>query len=323
MDKKQTPNNDTIEFRYYEIWGGYVLPQIGKEWDKFYGLDELRISRPGKLHFHNCYEIGYCYSGHGVSILGDRQYRYDDEEMFTLVPPNIPHTTNTDPGSHDRWAWMFVDMEAFVHDEMSGLAISPSEILRAINRRAICRKSESDPRCATLIRLLIEEVTGTEPYREEAIKGHLRAIVTEALRLVDERDRTPRVGKYSRYVQRAVQYISRHYTENIKIKDLADYCGLSESHFRRIFDDSIGMTPNEYINMVRIDRACTMLLREDESMTEIGERVGYQTASSFNRHFKALVGMSPLQWKNKCIREGISLKNYNISARKGWEADAP
>lgn len=320
MGTRTKKTKETIEFRYYEIPDGYVLPKLGDGWEQEYGLDEAGMTHPWGLHFHNCCEIGYCYRGHGVATITDHNYRYDDEEMFTIVPANIPHTTNSDSGCMDLWGWLFVDMDAFVHNEMKGLSISPEEILRRLNRRGVCDTAVHNPRCAALIRLMMEECKNDGPYHEESMKGYLRALVIETLRMVQERDNGKRSVKYNRYVEKAAQYISMHYAEDIRIKQLARSCGLSESHFRRIFDESVGMTPNDYINMVRIDKACDMLLKEDLAMSEVCERAGYQTASSFNRNFKALTGMSPLQWKNKGSREGVHLRNYKISAKRGWEA---
>lgn len=313
----------TIEFRYYELEAdGYVLPKIGDGWRQEYGLDEDGLRHSWGLHFHNLWEIGYCYAGgHGVATITDRNYRYDDEEIFTIVPQNIPHTTNSDPGQLDLWDWIFVDMDSFVYNEMQGLSVSPQNILRTISKRGYCRRRKNNERCAALIRLLAQELRA-EPdiYHNETVKGYLRALVMECLRMSEQREQAKKTGRYNRYVEQAAQYIDVHYAENIRIKELAKSCGLSESHFRRIFDESAGMTPNDYINMIRIDKACALLLKTDLSMLEVGERVGYQTASSFNRNFRVLTGMSPLQWKNKSRREGISLRNYKISAKKGWEA---
>lgn len=320
MGTRTKKTKETIEFRYYEVPAGYVLPLLGDGWEQEYGLDEAGVSHPWGLHFHNCLEIGYCYHGHGIATIADQNYRYDDEEAFTIVPANIPHTTNTDPGRRDIWGWLFVDMDAFVHNEMKGLATAPQEILRTINKRGIYATATQNPRCAALIRLMMEECRRDSAYRDEAMKGYLRALVIENLRMLQQYDEGKRNVKYNRYIEQATQYISVHYAEDIRIKALARSCGLSESHFRRIFDESVGMTPNDYINMVRIDKACDMLLKEDIPMSEVGERAGYQTASSFNRNFKALTGMSPLQWKNKGSRDGVHLRNYKISAKKGWEA---
>lgn len=77
------------------------------------------------------------------------------------------------------------------------------------------------------------------------------------------------------------------------------------------------MKPLDYVNLVRVDKACGLMARQDISMEEVSFRVGYQTQSTFNRNFKRLTGYSPNQWKHKeNYQEGI-LKNYQISALKG------
>ena len=78
------------------------------------------------------------------------------------------------------------------------------------------------------------------------------------------------------------------------------------------------MKPLDYLNMIRIDKACELIQNKDYAMEEIGFRVGYQTPSTFNRNFKKLTGKTPYQWKKEENRLGVSKKNYRISAKRGW-----
>ena len=80
----------------------------------------------------------------------------------------------------------------------------------------------------------------------------------------------------------------------------------------------MSMKPLDYLNMVRIDKACEIIQNKDYAMEEVGFRVGYQTPSTFNRNFKKLTGKTPYQWKKEENILGISKKNYQISAKKGW-----
>ena len=78
------------------------------------------------------------------------------------------------------------------------------------------------------------------------------------------------------------------------------------------------MKPLDYLNMVRIDKACEIIQSKDYAMEEVGFRVGYQTPSTFNRNFKKLTGKTPYQWKKEENHLGGAKKNYKISAKKGW-----
>lgn len=307
---------DKIEFRYYEIpVGQYVLPLLGCFWEQEYG-----IGYHGMLHFHNYMEIGYCYHGHGDMVINDRVYRYGDD-MFTIIPANVPHTTNSDPGNICKWEYLFIDMEAFVKHEMSTCEIMDKDILQIVNKHGTMKTAEKYPAIAALIMNMIREFREEPLYYRDCARGYLKSLVIEMMRLEDEREQSRKNVKIGRYMKSAIAYISEHYAEDVKVADIAQMCGLSESHFRRIFDDVMGMKPMDYVNLERIKNACELLAKEELPMNMIGLKVGYQTASSFNRNFKKLTGTTPYQWQAEKKKTGNSgLKKYNISAKPGWNA---
>lgn len=73
---------------------------------------------------------------------------------------------------------------------------------------------------------------------------------------------------------------------------------MSESHFRRLFGECMGMSPVEYLNLVRVKVACELIRKSEDSILMIGEKVGFSTPSSLNRNFKRYTGYTPTQWKN-------------------------
>ena len=82
------------------------------------------------------------------------------------------------------------------------------------------------------------------------------------------------------------------------------------------------MRPVEYVNLIRVDKACQLILREEVSMMDAGVRVGFQTVTSFNRNFKRITGYTPLKWKQKALSDSGEIHRQNrISAKMGWQAD--
>jgi AraC-like DNA-binding protein len=116
----------------------------------------------------------------------------------------------------------------------------------------------------------------------------------------------------------AIDYVDGNYSRNIRAKELAFICGMSETHFRRIFEENIKMTPMEYVNLVRIQKACELMTKTNYSMDVIAAECGYQTTSTFNRNFKKYLDTSPYQWKINPNNYTSKLKNFRISALKGW-----
>lgn len=306
-----------LEFRYYDIPAGeYVLPKLGKGWEIEYGKEYGR-----QQHFHNYLEIGYCYHGKGELIIEDRVYNYGDK-MFTIIPENVPHTTISAPGNVCKWEFLFVDVKAFVRDEMN-TDLSKEEILRILNKRGTMKTAKNHPNLAKLILKIMDECRGQSLYYKECVKGYLCALVIEVLRLDEELEQAKRRNRISSYIQNTVSYVEQHYTQEIGIADMARNCGLSESHFRRVFEENMNMKPLEYVNMVRINAACELIRKEGGrlSMEEIGFRVGYTTPSTFNRNFRRLTSMTPNQWKHEHGTLGTQLTGFSIHALKGWEVE--
>ncbi len=306
-----------IEFRYYEMpTGQYVLPLLGKNWEQEYG-----VGYEGMLHFHNYLEIGYCYYGDGRLQIEDRVYHYGDE-MFTCIPANIPHVTISKPGNICKWEFLFVDIENFIRNEFHSDRFTQDEILKIVNKRGTLKTKKNHPIIDQLILNIIRECRSEDEYYKESIKGYLYALVIEFMRLAEEREQIRRSMKMSQYLGSAIAYVDEHYMEDIKVINMAEMCCLSESHFRRVFEESMGMKPVEYINLVRIKNACRIIQEEDVSMEDVSHRVGYQTSSTFNRNFRKLLDMTPYQWKSQTQTSEGRLANYKISAQKGWNFDS-
>ncbi|MCR4798178.1 MAG: AraC family transcriptional regulator [Lachnospiraceae bacterium] len=303
-----------MEFRYYDIpKGEYVMAKLGKGWEQEYGLGYGRM-----LHFHNYMEIGYCYHGDGELLIEDRTYKYGDN-MFTIIPANIPHTTISAPGNICKWEFLFINMDEFVTDMFRGGGMAAEDVLRIINKRGTLKTKENHPVQAKLVLDIIRECREQPLYYKESIKGYLYSLAVEILRLDEEREQAKRANKVNTYIKDAITYIHDHYREEIKISEVADGSGLSETHFRRLFEEVMNMKPVEYINLVRIDHACNLIEKENLSMEDVCYRVGYQTPSTFNRNFKRLTGLTPYQWRGREKLPEGHRTNYNISAQPGWE----
>ena len=112
----------------------------------------------------------------------------------------------------------------------------------------------------------------------------------------------------------ALTYIDEFYMENFSIRDLADVCSMSESHFRRVFRELVGMGPLDYLNRTRITKACSLLRMTDDSILTISEKVGFGSMSSFNRHFYEVIGTPPSDWR-RATGTGIGTSILKYS---GW-----
>ena len=99
-------------------------------------------------------------------------------------------------------------------------------------------------------------------------------------------------------LNKALQYLRMNYYKNISVEKLAEISGYSVSHFRRLFVDAYGMSPQEYMLNYKIRKAKELLAEEkDKSLDEIAELLGMCNASYLCRIFKEKTGLSPYKYK--------------------------
>ena len=101
------------------------------------------------------------------------------------------------------------------------------------------------------------------------------------------------------YIKEAINYIEQNFQNNITIEDIAAVCGINRSYFGKIFRNSIGRSPQEFLMNYRMVKATELLKLTSLSIAEIGSAVGYENQLHFSRAFKTIYGVSPREWRNR------------------------
>ncbi len=314
----------SVEFRYYDMpKGKLILPLLGSDWLRPYGKGF------GNYHFHNYTEIGICYFGKGTTWITDEKGYDFTGGSIVVIPPNIMHTMLTEGETLAFWEWFYIDISTILR-EMKYLEtrkLKIEDILSFLNKEALLFHINEYPKIGKIIKEIRDECEEKGFLYEQKIRTLLQEFVVELLRMKGMDDFLKKkmggseIGDsriFINVVQPAIDYMEKHYFEEIKIKILADECGMSESHFRRVFTNYMNMTPNNFLNVVRVRNACKLLLDTDSTTNEIAYKTGFIDTSTFHRNFKKTVGMTPRQWKNSSKEDGNGKQYFNITALKGW-----
>jgi len=97
----------------------------------------------------------------------------------------------------------------------------------------------------------------------------------------------------SRKIKAGLSYLTHNFALDFPIEQLAKMCGMSEGSFRRIFSECMGMSPVEYRNRLRINRATELLKTGEYTVSETADAVGIHDIKYFSKLFKKYAGVTP------------------------------
>ncbi|OLP18529.1 AraC family transcriptional regulator [Leptolyngbya sp. 'hensonii'] len=108
-------------------------------------------------------------------------------------------------------------------------------------------------------------------------------------------------GLSERQLMQVLEYINDHLGQEIKLADLAQLLDMSPFHFSRLFKQSLGTTPYQYLLQQRIERAKQFLKQPDRSITEIAFLCGFNSHSHLSKQFRQVTGMTPTAFRVLCL----------------------
>ena len=114
----------------------------------------------------------------------------------------------------------------------------------------------------------------------------LKSVPFEILSLNERKDRIER-------------YISTNILGKVSLEDVASYLGMNRTYFCMFFKKHYGKGFADYLNDLRVEKAATLILQGERSMSEIAVECGFKTAPYFNRAFKRSKGLTPGEYRKK------------------------
>ena len=100
-------------------------------------------------------------------------------------------------------------------------------------------------------------------------------------------------------IANAVQYIQKHFKENISLNDLLKETNYSKSHFIRLFKNETGMNFTDYVNKYRVEKSCQDLIYSEKNVTQIAVENGFNNIQYFSKIFKSYMNITPKQYQKK------------------------
>ena len=100
-------------------------------------------------------------------------------------------------------------------------------------------------------------------------------------------------------IQEAVKYIKANFSQNISLEVLGAVTGYSPNHFRKLFTEIMGVSPQKYLERVRVNHAKYLLVKREMSLADIAYVCGFSSQPYFTKIFKAHTLLTPYEFQQK------------------------
>lgn len=309
--KMSKPKKTVIEYRNYELPLNFpVLLLTGDRW-------HISDVKSGKLHFHNCLEIGVCHTDSGVIEFNNDPVPFRAGDV-TFVSRNVPHTTYSSKGEASLWSYIFIQPDELLKGMFSDSSPYSEVYIDMMQNFQLILNRDKYPDVYNLVMAIIDELKEKRINYQLSVKGLVLSLFMKMMRIYSaEKGRTldnKDVHDNAIVISPALDYIKANYMMNFPIENLADLCHLSQTHFRRVFHEIMNTSPLNYLNTTRILQSCILLRTTEESILSISEQVGFRSVSSYNRHFSEIMGTQPSEWRHSMAR----VDNASILEYTGW-----
>lgn len=234
-------------------------------------------------HLHKEIELVYVLSGETKAYLDSEEFTLYEGDLFFSFPNRVHYYRTYLP---EESVLMIFPPELFA--DYSNILIKNVPISPVIRKEKL-PENIRDILCE-VVRIRHSDLQ----YAFEINKGYLNVFLGEVLPLFEYRKV---LSSNTDMLSSILNYCLQNYTESISLDEMAQKLHASKYYISRLFNDKIKIGFNDYINILRVNEAKERLASSDDSITEIGSSVGYNTIRSFNRAFRDLTGMSPRDYR--------------------------
>lgn len=271
------------DFRYYS-------PEVGFSFVYRNASD----SNPRK-HFHTWWEILYIIDGERDFFVGNKTIHIIPGD-FIVVPPGILHQGLNRKNTNCRLYNVFFDDGE--NNENYGLFVKEIEGILGAFETCISLNSENQKKLLQLfenLRIEYDEQQENYIYCVRGIMMQIVALVSRQKYHYQEIVK-PLQHMNSNFVE-IIKWINSNYVGEVSLEKTAAKFNISGEHLSRCFREYTQFSYVEYVNSLRVSRACYFLRNSNLTVLEIAMKCGFGSITQFGRWFKKLTGKSPLKYR--------------------------
>lgn len=250
------------------------------------------------MHWHSEFEINFIRDGCAEFTCGEEKFTSNSGDII-IIQPNVMHSVYPLPNTHQIYDTLVFSAEIFGGTETDRYITECIKPLVTGNMRIQMHITPEHPyysKLASAAETIFSCAKGDTPSLDMLMRSELYRLFW-----LLETDAESDMGfrESGEIIRPALEYIKKHFSEPITIRQLAAEVHLSESYFMNQFQKHVGFSALEYLSHFRINQACLLLNSTSKNVMEIAMDCGFRNISNFNRQFRRITGCSPTEYRKK------------------------
>ncbi|MFK7693762.1 helix-turn-helix domain-containing protein [Paenibacillus sp. HJGM_3] len=268
-------------------------------------IERVKRTKPStmaKYHYHEDYEIYYLLGGERTYYIENRSYDLKKGCLLFISKNDIHKTVDRAGPEHERMLVYVKDsyVEACGGADQYAFLMTPFHGTTKMLELPMAEQSYVEQ---LLFQLEQEYAEADRPGRDASIGALLvQLLVFAARRMAEQPARPSPGGAGDAKFAEIIAYCNEQYDKPLRLDTIASRFYISPYHFARLFKKKTGFTFTEYLNTVRIREAQRLIRETRHKIIQVAGLVGFANVSHFNRKFKEVTGMSPLEYRKMVKR---------------------
>lgn len=266
-------------------------------------LEHYFITEPGSVfppHWHEQFMIMYIVKGMLLLQCGDSVISAEQETIAIVNPNEIHSGESMEPDL--EYYLIKMDLILLLGNQPDLNQTVYSELLMK-NLMQFENKINSDDFLVACVQNIIKENQEKRKGYEFALRGLVYQLLTLLLRshtkAVSNQSQLEMQYRRLNQIKPSIDYMELNFGNKITLEQLAEAVHLSTIHFSRVFKMVSGLSPMEFLNGIRIQKASELLINTNKAISEIAMNTGFNDANYFSRLFKKSRGKSPREFRKK------------------------
>ncbi|MBQ9785734.1 MAG: helix-turn-helix transcriptional regulator [Clostridia bacterium] len=252
------------------------------------GDDEI-LGAAQSQHYHNVFELYLLDAGACRYFIDSRAYSVRAGDLV-LIPEGVIHRTMYGKGYYRRH---------LLHLSRYDIPASVLPVLSSVGY--VYRNPETEGEVRALFSQIEEEWRRDDAYSDELLREYTHLLFYLIARNSTGAERPPAARSY---IESAVKYLQTHFGGDVTLSQVAALYSVSREHFSRLFKRETGFGFNEYLTLLRLQKAETMLREEPEkNVSQVAYETGFNDSNYFSDRFHREYGLSPLKYRR--ARQGM------------------